>query len=187
MEMNMIRCEKCGGFFNTNVSQSCPYCSGERTLGELGVTTPVTEAATADVGVTTPIQSAVDDSNITTPVGAFENRTCPVVGWLVALNGSEKGKDYKIYSENNFIGRGENMMISLRGDNNISREKHAIISYDPRANEFYFAPADGRNIVRLNGSAVLMTTKLAPYDRLEIGSTELLFVPLCGEAFQWEG
>jgi hypothetical protein len=109
----------------------------------------------------------------------------PVVGWLINLDGKDKGKDYRIHADNNFIGRDEGMDVCIRGDDTISRKNHAIISYDSRDRAFYFSPGDGRNIVRLNDKAIFQTTQLKAYDTLEIGKTKLLFLPLCGEQFDW--
>ena len=78
------------------------------------------------------------------------------------------------------------MDVCISGDNTISRENHAILAYDTREKLYYFAPGSGRGIVRLNGRAVLMMTELKPYDRIEIGKSILMFVPLCGEQFSWE-
>lgn len=109
----------------------------------------------------------------------------PVVGWLVAVSGPEKGRDYRIHSDNNYIGRADSMDVCIRADDAISRERHAIISYDTRERLFYFAPGSGRSIIRVNGKAVLTMVELQAYDEIEIGMTKLLFIPLCGEKFEW--
>ena len=108
-----------------------------------------------------------------------------VVGWLVCLNNEYKGLDYKIHGDNNYIGFHENMDIYIKGDNTISKERFAIISYDYRDNIFYFSPREGREIIRVNEKAVFTTVELKAYDIITIGKTELLFVPLCGERFRW--
>ncbi len=110
----------------------------------------------------------------------------PVVGWLVRLNGKDKGTDYRIHSDNNFIGRSEKMDIAIKGDETISRDNQAILTYDSQEKLFYFSPSEGRSVVRVNGKAILQTVELKAYDRLTIGKTELMFVPLCGEKFEWE-
>ncbi len=110
----------------------------------------------------------------------------PVVGWLVCIAGPSKGQDYKIHADNNYIGRASYMDISIASDDTISRENHAILAYDTREKLYYFAPGSGRGIVRLNGKAVLMMTELHAYDRIEIGKSVLIFMPLCGEKFSWD-
>ena len=109
----------------------------------------------------------------------------PVVGWLVCIEGATKGNDYRIHSQNNYIGRSAKMDISIPGDPHISAENSAIIVYDNVERVFYFGPSTGRNIVRVNGKPALNAAQLEAYDVLTIGTTKLLFVPLCGDRFDW--
>lgn len=116
-----------------------------------------------------------------------ENATTfdPVVGWLVCIDGATKGTDYRIHSQNNYIGRSARMDISIPGDPHISAENSAIIAYDNEDRTFYFGPGSGRNIVRVNGKPALSVEKIEAYDVLTVGTTKLLFVPLCGDRFDW--
>lgn len=109
----------------------------------------------------------------------------PVVGWLVCIEGATKGTDYRIHSQNNYIGRSAKMDISIPEDSHISAENSAIIAYDNEDRTFYFGPGSGRNIVRVNGKPALSVEKIEAYDVLTIGTTKLLFVPLCGDRFDW--
>ncbi len=109
----------------------------------------------------------------------------PVVGWLVCVEGSARGTDYRIRTGYNYIGRGEHMDICVKGDDTISRERHALIAYDQEERIFFFGPVDGKSIVRLNGKMVMNPQEIKLHDILTIGSTKLLFVPLCGEGFDW--
>ena len=109
----------------------------------------------------------------------------PVVGWLVCIEGATKGNDYRIHSQNNYIGRSARMDISIPGDPHISAENSATIAYDNVDRTFYFGPGSGRNIVRVNGKPALSVEKIEAYDVLTIGTTKLLFVPLCGDRFDW--
>lgn len=115
-----------------------------------------------------------------------EETACqPVTGWLVCVEGAEKGRDYRLHAEMNYVGRGKGNDVVLAGDQTVSRERHALIAYDDRGRTFFFAPANGSSLVRQNGRPVLSTVELHAGDRLEIGSGIYLFVPLCGEEFQW--
>lgn len=78
------------------------------------------------------------------------------------------------------------MDICIRGDETISRENQAVITYDANDKNYYLSPGDGRSIVRVNNKAIFQTVELKAYDRIEIGKTGLLFLPLCGENFEWE-
>lgn len=129
--------------------------------------------------------SADDDKGRTVAVVHKNMGIDPVVGWLVCVDGKEKGRDYRIHSDNNYIGRSEKMDICVRGDETISRENHATISYDSVDKIFYFSPGDGRNIVRHNGKAIFQTVELAAFDKVIVGKTELIFMPLCGKQFDW--
>ena len=61
-----------------------------------------------------------------------------------------------------------------------------MISFDPRRGSFSLAPGDGSALVYCNGQEVLVPVALAPFDRIELGASTLLFVPLVGERFSWE-
>ena len=110
----------------------------------------------------------------------------PVVGWLVCIEGPDKGRDYRIRTERNFIGRKDSNDIVIKGDDSISREKHAIISFNPRKLSFRLAPGDSRGLIYHNDEEVLTPLELNAYDILEMGETKLMFVPFCTGEFSWE-
>ena len=137
-------------------------------------------------GATMP-SGVFDNIDVTTPatpngVHGFQ----PVTGWLVCIDGPEKGKDYRIHPENNYIGRLESNDICIRGDEKISRERHVMVVYDSEDRLFYLGAPAGTNIVRLNGKPVLEAKELHAYDVITIGSTKLMFLPFCGERFGWD-
>lgn len=110
----------------------------------------------------------------------------PVVGWLVCVDGPAKGRDYRIHTQKNWIGRATHMDICISGDNCISAEEDAFIAYEPKKKFFHFVPGKGRNLMYLNDDVLLTPVQLNPYDILTIGQTKLMFVPLCGERFNWD-
>lgn len=112
--------------------------------------------------------------------------TEPVVGWLVCVGGIHFGEDFKIKSGRNFIGRSGNMNISLSADKAVSRDKHAILTYDPKSNSFMIQPGDSSELCYLNGEIVLIPAKLKANDRISLGETELMFIPFCSDVFSWE-
>lgn len=157
--------------------------------GGLGETQPVDGGSGFTGGNYEPtgFSGGVEDyDSVTEPVimGGVAGFT-PVVGWLVCVEGSAKGTDYRIRAGYNYIGRAEHMDICVRGDMKIGREKHALIAYDQEENVFFFGPADGKSIVRLNGKMVMNPQEINAYDVLTIGTTKLVFVPFCGERFNW--
>ena len=128
----------------------------------------------------------VDEDRKTMGMMGRRHGSDPVVGWLVCIEGSEQGKDYRLYGRINTIGRDIGMDVCIHSDPEITREIHARIGYDPRHNNFHLIPANSSNNTYLNDEPVYIPTKLEAYDILEIGRTKLLFVPLCGRRFSWD-
>jgi len=119
--------------------------------------------------------------------GAYrKGRYDPVVGWLVCIKGNNIGKAFPLFYQKNFVGRLDTNDVCLQGDNSVSREKHAIITYEPQERKFYAQEGDSRSIYYVNKKIVLGATQLEDHDRIEIGQQELLFVPLCNEKFGWD-
>ena len=173
--MDMKQCAQGGHYYDGKIHANCPYCN------------------TADINATVALNRGVaagdgngDGDGRTVAVIKQSLGVDPVVGWLVSLDGEEKGKDYRIHADNNYIGRSAKMDICIGGDDTISRENHAIISYDTRAKTFYLSPGEGRSIIRLNDEAVFATTKITASDIIEIGKTRLRFVPFCDGNFEWD-
>lgn len=109
----------------------------------------------------------------------------PVVGWLVAAEGPCRGTDYRIHTGYNYIGR-ETGDICIHGDNTISAEKDANVTFVPQTRKFYIAHELGKNVLLVNDMPVIGgSMELHNYDRITIGNTKLIFVGLCGENFIW--
>ncbi|MBR4018965.1 MAG: FHA domain-containing protein, partial [Clostridia bacterium] len=108
----------------------------------------------------------------------------PVVGWLVCVEGPAKGNDYKIHAGYNYIGR-DTGDIAIKGDQQISRQNHAMVAYDESDRAYYVGPSAGRNLIKVNGKTVLNPVELKSFDKISIGATKLVFVALCGEQFSW--
>ncbi|MCD7847419.1 MAG: FHA domain-containing protein [Oscillospiraceae bacterium] len=153
-------------------------------VSRMGDTIPVTphhsESSEAEAFEPTRMAPPDDSRN-----SSYDSEIDPVCGWLVCIDGPEKGTDFRIHAGYNYIGR-EIGDIHISNDMQISREKHAMVAYSARSNSFVFGPADGRNIVYLNNEEVYAPTKIKAYDVIEIGTTKLLFVPLCSEQFSWK-
>ncbi len=175
----LTRCEN-GHYYDSQKHSSCPFC-GVQNL-DIDIKKTMAMRPNNNSGPSKETGSGGKT------VGVFRKKLGidPVVGWLVAVEGPEKGNDYRITSERNFIGRSEKMDISIPGDETISRENHAIVSYNPKNNSFRFFPGESRGLVYLNDEEVITPVELNPYDQIEIGETKLKFVPFCGEQFRWK-
>jgi len=194
MTINMKRCPA-GHLYDPSQHSSCPFC-GVASI-DITVTQPVGKQATVGLpGEDATIAAGVPRREAPVPrepeegvtVGYYRKKIGidPVVGWLVCIEGEDRGRDYRLHSERNFIGRSEKMDVCIRGDETISRENHAVISFNPRNNAFKLQPGDGRGLVYLNGEDLDVPLPLEPYDVLELGQTRLMFIPFCGERFKWE-
>jgi hypothetical protein len=109
----------------------------------------------------------------------------PVVGWLVCLEGPDRGRDFRLHSEKNFIGRSSSMDVAIENDDTVSREKHGVIIFDPKKLAFWVLPGDASGLVYVNGEIVHSPTQISADDKLEIGQSKLVLVPFCGPKFNW--
>lgn len=114
------------------------------------------------------------------------SRIDPVVGWLVIVNGEERGKSVQLKVGRNFIGRASTNDIAISGDKKISREKHAIIVFEPRSQTFLVQPGTSKSLFYVNDQVILDTKVINAYDVINIGETNLVFIPFCGESFSWD-
>lgn len=109
----------------------------------------------------------------------------PCVGWLIALNGSHIGQDFHLRVGKNYIGRDAGMDIPLTGDKSVSRNKHAIVIYEPKHHKYFIQPGESNELVYVNDEVVLLPMPLKPYDVIVIGDIELWFMPLCDDQHNW--
>ncbi len=143
----------------------CPYCN--------------IETATREKKETGQTETEIEES-------LFLQEEKAVCGWIVCVEGPRKGKDYKVISGKNFVGRADDMDIQILGDNQISRRNHCVIVYDEKQGKMVILPGDSNGIVYLNEEAVYVPTQLHPYDVIEMGESKFLFIPFCGDHFKWE-
>ena len=117
---------------------------------------------------------------------AQEDDSLPVVGWLVVYKGPGRGKAVSLVNGMNGIGRGEDQTVQVDfGDESISRDTHAYITYDDEERNFYVSHGGKQNVVRLNGRPVLNSEPLTDGDSIRMGATTMRFCALCGPDFDW--
>lgn len=202
---------KNGHWYDPNVTADCPHCrrngqklslqidnveeddktvsfadidlSLDEQIGQVS-SIPVMPVSPFPIGASDAGQEEDDDKTVS--FGFFGiSRVEPVTGWLVCQNGEERGRDYRLRTGRNFVGRANSMDVCLIDDKNISRDRHCSISYDPKGNAFYLA-AEGGNTVYLNGLLVEKAERLNTDDEIMIGNTRLLFVEYCKEGRTWD-
>ncbi|MCC6342040.1 MAG: FHA domain-containing protein [Bryobacterales bacterium] len=187
----MIRCSE-GHFYDPAKHNACPWCAKPLDLGgtagpdpAAGKTTPVQARETAPEPVPMTPGAPAAAPGVTKRVAPKELGIDPVVGWLVCVEGADKGRDYRIHTERNFIGRAQHMDICVSGDDSISRERHAILSFDPKKKQFWIQPGESTGLVYLNGDAVYVPMELKDRDLVELGQTKLMFLAFVNSGFQW--
>lgn len=143
----------------------------------------------------------------------------PVVGWLVVIQGKGKGSAVALGYGQNTVGRGDNARRKLAFGGDIMRSEgatvvhrvsvenmifddsvsrtHFIITYDGRGQTFYIQSSpDSTNLTYIRKSGqdepVLQPTKIEAFQKVLVGNTVLMFVPLChrnedGTGFDWQG
>ena len=191
--MAMNRCNQ-GHFYDTDKNSSCPWCGVPdmaAPAGEDSLKTAVAKQNIPAAGMDARTArlnegaEAIPEEGHTIALVKKKTGIDPVVGWLVCVDGLEKGKDYRVHSEKNRIGRSDSMDIVVK-DPTISRENHAFLVFDPKGRAFHIQEGDGRGLVYVNGNQVIGSREIAPYDQIETGESKFMFVPFCGEKFNWE-
>lgn len=109
----------------------------------------------------------------------------PVVGWLVCTEGKHKGQSFNLYHGKNFVGRNADMDVCLSADLSVSRNRHAILVYEPKERIFFAQPGESHELFYVNDSVVLSVVQLNARDVISIGESTLVFVPFCDKEFTW--
>lgn len=109
----------------------------------------------------------------------------PPVAWLVCVEGPYAGRAFECKTGRNRIGRDPGMDICLTEDPSVSRDTHAIITYEPKQRTFYLDPGTSSGLTYLNRDYIFDHKELHGYDKIELGKSTFLFLPFCGERFSW--
>jgi hypothetical protein len=198
--MNLIKCPS-GHFYDSNAHDECPYCGVQSLDLEMETTQAHTENAPdtdkKEAAAKEPLNMDFDSGKtmgMYQPAAgahsggakAMVDWSEPVVGWLVCIEGECKGRDFRLHSEKNFVGRDESNDVVISEDTKVSRKNHATVSFNPKRNTFKIYPGDSRGIVYLNDEEVSSVQELNKSDVIELGETKLVFIPFCGPEFGWE-
>jgi len=110
----------------------------------------------------------------------------PVVGWLAIISGPGVGSFVRLGYGMNSIGRSDDQRCRLNfGDEKISRQNHANLTYDPRGRKFYLQHGGGQNLTYIENQPVLQAVELKGGENITLGNTTLRFAPLCGVGFEY--
>lgn len=175
-----------GHLYDSDKYSACPYCDGNMNRVEFSPAPSSGIGKTVGVANSTPVNPQGNDTGKTVAVFQKNFSREPVTGWLVCIEGAEKGKDYRIAAKNNSIGRNENMDICISSDPAISRENHARLSYDGKHHHFYLIPAESTNNIYINDEPIYVPTRLNKGDVIELGESKFIFSPFCDDRFNWQ-
>ena len=192
--MNLQKCGN-GHFYDADKFQTCPHCQqlsdDQKTVG---MTMPNEQSPVTPTMPQQPLgytgRNVPNDDQKT--VGIFQHGlsgnkgTQPVVGWLVGIEGECIGQSFQLREGKNFVGRGEDMDVVIRGDMAVARKRHACVIFEPRAGIFYAQPGESHELFYLNDNVVLNSEILKSHDVITLGETSLMFIPLCGPDFSWD-
>lgn len=203
--MALVTCPV-GHYYDTDKVKECPVCKklemipsdkfdlqsqvtvsgyklGEATGGITELLSPTdANVSSFDVFDVEPEYDAMADSNST--IGFFELSGIGsfTAGWLVAVEGADKGKSFTIEIGRNICGKNSANDIVF-SDTEILPNMHFSVVYEPKQNEFFITPDKGA--VFLNNEFLDRPAVLKSDDRILVGSTELVFVPFCNKNRSW--
>ena len=204
--MNLQKCSN-GHYYDGDVYSSCPHCKNQQASEGKTVALDVSPSGGGDVTVAMStdegptlsgmVQAVKDNFGSALPsddqktVSFYDGNQVlaekdPVIGWVVCVKGGLYGQDFRLKSGRNFVGRAENMDICLRGESTVSRDRHAILIYEPRQNLFLVQPGETKELIYLNGNVVLTPMVMKKNDILQVGDISLMLVPCCDDVFHWE-
>lgn len=108
-----------------------------------------------------------------------------VTGWLVCVEGQEKGRDYRLHHGFNRIGRDPGMDVQIADDPAITRKNHCSIVYDDRGNQFSLVPSTGA-LTYFKDSLLTKAEMLQMGDIIVMGNSTFEFIPFCRKGRVWE-
>ena len=110
----------------------------------------------------------------------------PPVGWLVAIEGPDKGSVATLGLGRNTVGRSRENRVPLgASDKQISRVNHCEIVYVAQTRLFYIQDRNSRNLTYVDDQPVLSSQILGSRAQVRMGDTVLRFVPFCDDEFSW--
>ncbi len=146
----------------------CPYC---QKTGYAVATVPIAKTR-MEGSAAAPVSSEAATVAGLKTVMIAEKRKPPVVGWLVAMNGDQKGEDFRIREGQNVLGSGADADILLK--DGAASARHASIRY--KDGKFFLTDLDSTNGTHLNdGEQPIAREALKDNDVIRIGDLELKF------------
>ena len=175
--MGIRRCEN-GHYYDDEKFFRCPYC---------GINIDLEDEIDSDQDKTVAIADinySEDDDDRTIMAEGKEEKRYFVTGWLVCVDGAEKGRDYRLHMGFNRIGRSYQMDICLEDDLAITRDNHCSVIYDDKNGQFLVKPSVG-TVTYLNGNILLSAEIIKTGDIILVGQSTLELVAFCNGEKKW--
>lgn len=190
--MSVIQCKN-KHFFDNSKYDECPHCkkaieNGEdpSKFGENKTVAKFVHKRNADDEILTrSLRNSISNSaeGQKTVAKYFVDRNMnPIAGWIVCVDGENKGRSFEIHVGKNFVGRSMKMDIHTN-DEMISRENHFSIIYEPKEAEFY--AVQGNGLTYYNGEILSNAKQLSEDDEITAGSSKYVFIPFCKKGRDW--
>lgn len=104
----------------------------------------------------------------------IRDKSNQVIGKLSIIEGPGTGKSVSIYTGTNQIGRGDDMRVQINfGDDTISRQQHAVITYDAKNLEVRIYDGGKPGGLWVNGARVTSDEAVKFGDLIKLGETTL--------------
>lgn len=106
----------------------------------------------------------------------LRDKSNKVVGKLTVAEGPGAGQSVNVYSGTNQIGRGADMRVQVNfGDDTISRQQHAVLTFDTEKSEARIYDGGKPGGVWLNNERVAGDAPIKFGDQIKLGETLLRF------------
>lgn len=171
--MNLIKCEN-NHFYDSEKFLTCPHCANRVAMPDVN-----------DILGKNQNRIQTSPPNDENEYAASKEILGKTVGWLVCIDGIMLGESFVLREGDNCIGRASNMDISLLYETTVSRDKHAIITYNSAHNSFILHSPEHMGQILYNNKNIKKQKTLKSYDIITLGNCSLLFIALCDNRFRW--
>lgn len=104
----------------------------------------------------------------------IRDKSNQVVAKLTVVEGPGSGNSVNIFSGTNQVGRGDDMRVQINfGDDTISRQQHAVITYDAKNLEVRVYDGGKSGGLWVNGTRVTSDETIKVGDMIKLGETTL--------------
>jgi hypothetical protein len=195
--MGIKKCSN-GHFFDDEKYDFCPYCdeknnnsNGDQrkekkspfSLFEKTVAKFKSDTLDSVTVAYSQVSQEEKDDQLTVAKYMIDDVGAPVSGWLVCIEGREKGKSFEIRQGVNYVGRNSDMDIAFINEHSITRNKHFSLVFEPKKAETFIKPEMGT--VYLNEQFVEGAEKIKENDIISAGDMKFIFVPYCNGERKW--